>query len=147
METQFMFREKITDVDINGLHEFLKLEKSIDIDFPLKAEVTVQFDLQPEYRSWGIDSISFLPRRVLYTLRWTCDGEFLSDDQRAAILATGATEMNDNTFEGTIEIDSMEKLNGKEWTFNDEIDFSSDGGFQLVTVEIDFSKMTITFLT
>ena len=144
METQF--KDEITDVDITGLHEFLKLEKTIDID-PQKSAAIVQFDLQPEYRTWGIDSISFLPRRLRYSLLWTCDAEFLTMEERAAIIKAGGIEMNDNTFEGTIEIDSMEKINEKQWIFNDEIDFSSDGGFQLVTVEIDFSKMTITFLT
>jgi hypothetical protein len=141
---ELSFKAPIDDVDINGLNEFLKLPKLIDTDIE-KSTANVEYVLDPQLRNWGINFISVLPRRVSYTLQWTVnDAEDLSLEERAAIIAAGGIEMRNNTFEGTIEVDSKEQLNGQEWQLNCEIDFGANGSFQIDTVEIDFSKMTIS---
>lgn len=137
------FKATIEDTDIWGINSYLGISKDFDIETG-KPTVYVSFELEPEARDWGIKSIYVFVSNVKCSVEWETDSLDLNEEEKAQLIAAGGTEYRNETIGGTIEIDTFEKLKGKEWEITNECKFESDGQFMFGNCEIDFDKMTIT---
>jgi hypothetical protein len=113
-----------------------------------KQTCHIDWELQPEAREHGIKSISIVVNKIVASIEWEVDMEYLSKEEKEKLIACGGTEYGKNhnyhNIGGIIELDSTQQWNGKDWKVKVEFDFSSDGGCMPSDVEINFYTNTIT---
>jgi len=136
------FKTSLEDCNLYGLSKHLGMPQ-VDID--TSKTCSVNWAVNIEARSWGIKSIESYAVGVIVSIDWSVYLDELTQDEKDKLIDFGGKEYS-NTIEGTIEIDSTEKWNGKEWTIKNEIALSEYGAFYPQSCEIDFQSMEILIL-
>lgn len=127
---------------ISNIESYLNIQDNID---DVTATTKVSWDLDIDARSWGIKSIDISVPKVVCSVEWFAengDYSYLSNNAIDVLTAAGYKNSNGD-FEGIIEIDSAEKINGKEWTIEVEKGDYSWDSLMPREVEVDFKEMKI----
>ena len=124
MEISFesIFETNNADVSIYSLDKVLLIESYLIDEYVSSSKVI--WELQPDMRNDRIKSMGLVIKRVIATINWQNTDE-------------------DNPNEGIIEFDSASK-DYKDWEIVNDVEFFSDGGVSIDTVDIDFSSKKIT---
>ena len=146
-ETQILdcdYHTVIDDGSVLGLAECFGVPAGL-IDYGYNQTCSVDWELQPEGRSWGLESISVFATKVTASVEWEVYTEDVTEEEKAKLIAAGGTEYSHSygTISGQIEVNSSEKWNGKEWQLESEFGLQEDGMCCPADVQIDFSNMSI----
>lgn len=114
-----------------------------DIDFE-KCKATVEYSLQVNTRSWGIDSIHVYISKITCTVEWYAGAEELEQEQIDKLLSYGGVEQRNGNIEGSFKIDTTKQFKGKSWEIvMPDLEFKKDGGFQIDEIEINLPEASI----
>jgi hypothetical protein len=141
-ELEFNFKSVLTDCDIWGFVNALKAPTHVDIDFG-KPSFTVEWDLQPDAREYGMKEISVFIKKVTGAIEWTAETEYLAEDEKQALIDAGGKQYV-YSIDGVVEVDSSAELLGRKWTVISKVKFGESGSCCPENCEIDFQEMTIT---
>lgn len=139
---EFNFKSVLTGCDIWYFVNALKIPTHVDVDFG-NPSVTIEWCLQPDAREYGMKDISVFIKRVTGTIEWTADTEYLTDDEKKALIDAGGKQYV-YSVDGVVEVDSSVELGGRKWTVISKVEFGESGSCCLENCEIDFLNMTIT---
>ena len=126
------FKTKIKP-SVYGLSRYLTLE---NVDFDVTGTLAVEWALEIEARDWGIKSITTSIKSITGDIEWECDGELLTDEERATLKSLGAFEDRSGTFSGVVSITP-------EWEIDFDLEVKSDT-ISPTEVNIDFGKKQIS---
>lgn len=132
------------EAEIYGINEYLGVPKDYDIETD-NPTVYIDYELQPEARSWGIKSISIVPTKIRCIIEWDVDCLGMSESEIAMLLKSGGKEYKANyshTVSGIIEIETS--CLDDDWKIDNSVEFRPDGAVSIDSVEIDLSERTIT---
>lgn len=133
------FSPTVTDVSCYSINTYFNLREDVDIEITPSA--TVYFSVEPEYAEWGIKSMNAIVSRVTFYLCWSCDAEYLTEEEKTILIAAGGKEYNNNTIEGSISLDTNED---QALTIEYTLEFSKDGSLSMDALQIDFKTKVIT---
>lgn len=131
-----------SDISIYGFENYLGISKEASGSVDATATMNVEYDLQPEARSWGIKSIYISIEAVRGTISWEVWADDISEEDKQKLFAKGGKQYK-NMIEGEIEFAPHIY---KDWEIQHNLEFSSDGAFSINGAEIDFKSKTITIL-
>lgn len=112
-----MFSTEIKRPSVYGLNKLLNIND--DEVLIINSKVAIEFDIEPEYRSWGIKSNYCNFNKILITIDWD------SKDKS-----------------GTLE---EEIVLGGIYKIENDVKFGEDGSYSINECEIDFDKKIIIF--
>lgn len=136
------FNATVKDCPVYGLAEYFGVkDQGVDIDTPHQV-CTVEFDLQPDVREFGIRSMSVLIKSVKCSVNWEVSTDDLLPEEKKKLISLGGTEYR-STIEGAIEVDSAKPMNGKDWAVDTQLTWQEDGQMIIDEVQIDFSDMSL----
>ncbi|HRH54572.1 MAG TPA: hypothetical protein PLN38_14690 [Chitinophagales bacterium] len=135
------FTSILNDVSVYGLYKYLGVSKDCDLDY-YKSDVTIEWSVEIEARSWGIKSADISIQSVKTSLEWAAYIDVLSDNDKAILLAAGGTEYLNQTINGVIEIDTSSF--GSEWEVKTDLDFHPDGSLCISDCDIEFDAVKPT---
>ncbi len=124
-------------------------EKSIIVDEG-NPFVEIDYNISIEHKEYGIKAIDTSVNWVRGEIKWEWEGKSNPEIEAKLIAAGGKVVENDDDesrfimIKGTIEIDSTEQFNGKDWDVSVDLDISHYGFISPSACEIDFGAMTIT---
>lgn len=139
------YNAKVEDVEVYGINEYLKCGLDVDIDTG-KPTAYVAYELQVEAREWGIKSISVFAKKVTISIDWETPTEYLTVEEKEALINAGGQENRNDTISGTITIDTTVKINDKDWNVESEVSFTDDGQLSIDTVSVELPAMSIVLL-
>ena len=137
------FNATIENIDVNGINEFLGVSKDIDIETG-RPTAYVSYILEPEVRDWGIKSMNMTIKKITSLIEWEVDSEDLTPEEKLSLISAGGREYRNNTISGEIEVVTTQKIKDKDWTIDNEVEFETDGGLSIESIEVGFLTMTIT---
>lgn len=105
------FHSEIKHAYVHGLDKKLGLEV-----FDYEAVVDIDFDIEPEYRSWGIKGLFCDIRKVIITITW------YSEDKK----------------EESFEIDAT------NWAIHNDVQVTKDGQLSINDCDIDLTNNSLT---
>jgi hypothetical protein len=105
------------NVRITGFHNLFDLDK-FEIDYH-DAKFSIIWTLDIEGRSWGLKSIRPMVTSIRGEIHWTVDKEELEPEKIDYIRKESNYE-NDYSFEGVLEINSLNKVDGHSWIIKDD---------------------------
>lgn len=142
MTSTLDFKATVEDSEIWNLNHYLTPGRELDI-CPGKTTAYVEYELEPEVRSWGIKGIAVVIRRVKTSIEWEVDGDDLTEEDKEALRKAGGTEMRNGSFSGTVEIDTKYQ-EWNDWKTESEVEFETDGAMSINAVSIDLKDKSIT---
>lgn len=132
------FKEKLsrTNVDVNGLSQHLGID-GIDID-DIDTYGTIEFALEPDYRSYGLDGIAVKVKRIEVDITWGMEAEYLTHTELERVKAAGGIEYRNGKVEGQLKISITDN---DEWVIDTkDCEFSKNGGFTIGNVEFELGS-------
>jgi hypothetical protein len=137
------FKIKITDVEIIGISQYLKLDNDIDLIIE-NTDAVIKYSLNFERREWGVKQIDCTINELLFELNWSIDKELISEKKLKELMNMENVIIDSyNNVIGTIFINSNKKINDKFWDIEVETSFSKNGGFIINDVKINLENNTI----
>lgn len=124
------------NVNIRGFHNLFDLDK-LEIDYH-DAKFSIIWTLDIEARSWGIKSIRPMVTSIRGEIHWTVDKGELDPDKVDYIRKESNYE-NDYSFEGVLEFNTLNKIDGHSWIIKDDNFKINENG------ELYPSDLTINF--
>jgi len=109
------FNATIENIDVNGINEFP-----------------------------GVKSMNMTIKKITSLIEWEVDSEDLTPEEKLSLISAGGREYRNNTISGEIEVVTTQKIKDKDWTIDNEVEFETDGGLSIESIEVGFLTMTIT---
>ncbi len=119
----FSFSSVVKDIDVDYINEYLGVSKEADIYIDTKY-TSIYWDLDIDARSWGIKDIGVTVKKIICSLDWTSDKEFLTEEEKMRLINGGAKEY-EKSIDGEIRfeinyVDSDWKIDTK-WNLSSSI--------------------------
>ena len=129
------FKTNLKTRSIYGINEHLGVP---DVDIEATATAYIDWVVEIEARDWGVKSISVFATKVVSSVEWEVESEFLTDEEKNTFIAAGGIEFSD-TIAGLIEIDSA-----KDWVIDSAFDMQEGGLCTPDDIEFDLETNVIT---
>jgi hypothetical protein len=137
------FKIKITDVEIIGISQYLKLDNDIDLIIE-NTDAVIKYTLNFERREGWIKQIDCTINELLFELNWSIDKELITENKLTELMNMENVIIDSyGNVIGTIFINSNKKINDKFWDIEVETPFKRDGGFIINDVIINFENNMI----
>ena len=145
-DESFLAEIDAKNIDVWGLPAFLK-NKGVDFNESF-WRFTVQYDIHPDFRKWGLKSIDVSIINIVGDIEWEAmDLDSITQEERGYLIAAGGISRTNKYYheeyiEGVIEIDTT--TTQKDWEIVNEVKSKENGSTSVSGLEIDLEKKTIT---
>ena len=137
------FKIKITDVELIGISQYLKLDNDVDLIIE-NTDAVIKYSLNFERREWGVKQIDCTINELLFELNWSIDKELINEKKLKEIMNMENVIIDSyNNVIGTIFINSNNKFNNNLWEIIVETSFKRDGAFIINDVIINLENNMI----
>lgn len=133
-----MFTSEINNASVYYINKYLSLSENVCVD--TNAKTTIEFSVEPDYRSWGIKSIDISIKSIRTSIHWEVDATLLPQYDMIALQNAGGNKYGELIC-GSIDINTEFD---DQWEIDkSELEFKPNGAFLISGVDITLTTKKI----